>query len=96
MKARLIIRDRRVFEDGCLIEVLIWKTPVPVPPTDHGLKYRLFYGRKGERIIGYDNERGKGDHRHYGGREEPYVFTTMEQLLDEFERDVIAVRGGAI
>jgi hypothetical protein len=51
---------------------------------------------KGERIVGYDNERGKGDHRHYGDREEPYIFTTMEQLLDDFERDVIAARGGSI
>ncbi len=67
-----------------------------MPPSDHGLKYRLFYGRKGKRIVGYDNERGKGDHRHYGDREEPYVFTTMEQLLDDFERDVVAARGEAI
>lgn len=96
MKARLIIRDRRVFEDGRLIEIVIWKTPVPVPPTGHGLKYRLFYGCKGERILGYDNERGKGDHRHYGDREEPYVFSTMEQLLDDFERDVVAARGEPI
>jgi Family of unknown function (DUF6516) len=38
--------------------------------------------------VRYDNERGKGDHRHLGLREEAYVFTTIEQLLDDFERDI--------
>ena len=33
--------------------------PVAVPPTSHGLKYRLFYGRKNDRVVGYVNERGK-------------------------------------
>ena len=74
------------------MEIVIWKVPEPVPPTDHSFKYRLFYGRTGERIVGYDNERGKGDHRHYGGTEEPYAFSTLERLLDDFERDVVAVR----
>ena len=96
MKARLIIRDRRVLEDGYLVEVVIWKVPVPVPPGGHDLKYRLFYGRKGERIIGYDNERGKGDHRHLGEAEEAYAFTSLEQLLDDFERDVSAIRKGKL
>ena len=36
----------------------------------------------------YDNERGKGDHRHIGDREEHYVFTALEQLLEDFRRDV--------
>ena len=36
----------------------------------------------------YDNERGKGDHRHVGEKEEDYTFTTLEKLLDDFERDV--------
>lgn len=96
MKARLIIRDRRIFEDGCLIDMVIWRVPEPVPPTDQGLKYRLFYGRRGERLVGYDNERGKGDHRHLGPIEEPYAFTTLERLLDDFEADVVRCRGSAI
>ena len=82
--------------DGYLVEVVISKVPVPVPPGGHDLKYRLFYGRKGERIIGYDNERGKGDHRHLGEAEEAYAFTSLEQLLDDFERDVSAIRKGKL
>lgn len=36
----------------------------------------------------YDNEAGKGDHRHYGARQEPYVFTTLQALLEDFQADV--------
>lgn len=96
MQATLILRDRRSFDDGAILEVVVWQVPVPVPPTSHGLKYRLFYGRPGERLVGYDNERGKGDHRHYGEREEAYAFTSLSQLLDDFEADVVAMRGQAI
>ena len=92
MPAKQIVRDRRVFEDGCLIEIVIWQVPEPVPPTDHGFKYRLFYGQSGERLVGYDNERGKGDHRHLDGVEETYVFTTIAQLLEDFAHDVARLR----
>lgn len=96
MKAKLVIRDRRIFEDGSLIDIVIWLVPEPVPPTDHSLKYRLYYGRDGRRLVGYDNERGKGDHRHLADREEPYDFVSLERLLDDFEADVVRVRGAPI
>ena len=96
MRAELVIRDRRIFEDGFFIEIVIWIVPEPVPPTIHGFKYRLFYGQRGRRLIGYDNERGKGDHRHNGDVEEVYQFSTIDQLLDDFENDVVTIRGDAI
>lgn len=96
VRAQLIIRDRRLLTDGCIIEVVIWRVPVPVPPTAHEFKYRLFYGQPGKRLIGYDNERGKGDHCHRAGREEPYAFTSIAHLLDDFEADVVVLRGGPI
>jgi hypothetical protein len=43
--------------------------------------------------VGYDNERGKGDHRHYGDQEEVYVFTDVGTLVADFLKDVIRVRG---
>ena len=52
----------------------------------------LFYGRDGERLIGYDNEPGRGDHRHYGNHEEPYTFTGPEQLIADFLADLHAAR----
>jgi hypothetical protein len=38
--------------------------------------------------VRYDNERGKGDHRHVNGTEEPYRFVSLSELLDDFQRDV--------
>jgi hypothetical protein len=70
-----------------------WRVPSAVPPTTHGLKYSLFYGRPGVREVGYDNERGKGDHRHFQGAETPYTFSTVEQLMADFWSDVRALRG---
>jgi hypothetical protein len=64
-----------------------------VPPTAHGLKYSLFYGRAGLREVGYDNERGKGDHRHFQDSETPYLFSTVEQLMRDFWSDVHSLRG---
>ena len=58
----------------------------------HRLKYRLFYGYPGRRAVSYDNERGKGDHRHRDGVEEPYVFESLGKLLNDFEADVEALR----
>ena len=92
-KARLLLHDRFEFNDGKLIEVVVWRVPVAVPPTDHGFKYSLFYGGEQGRDVGYDNERGKGDHRHLQGVESPYVFSTVEQLIEDFWADVEALRG---
>lgn len=93
MAARLILEDRVLFSDGTILTVRIWEVPTPVPPASHRFKYSLFYGRPGLRIVGYDNERGKGDHKHIGDSELPYVFTTWEALLDDFLADVSKARG---
>lgn len=92
-KATLILHDRVEFDDGAIQEIVIWRVPEPVPPTDHGFKYRLFYGYPGRRLVGYDNERGKGDHKHSGDRELAYVFRGWEALLDDFFADVASLRG---
>ena len=93
MKAIRLFYDKAVLPDGGIVEMVIWRVPAPVPPTTHGLKYRLFYGHKGERIVGYDNERGKGDHRHIGDREESFVFVSMEQLIQDFYADAFRIIG---
>ena len=56
-------------DDGSTVEVVIWEVPEPVPPSKHGYKYRLYYGANGVARVRYDNERGKGDHRHIGDKE---------------------------
>jgi hypothetical protein len=39
-------------------------------------------------VVRYDNERGKGDHRHVGEVEQAYVFSTPRQLVADFMTDV--------
>ncbi len=58
----------------------------------HPYKYRLFYGFPGQRIIGYDNERPKGDHRHTVYGEERYTFAGPEKLIDDFLADLAKER----
>ena len=86
--ATLIYQAKQLLVSGAIVQVRIWRRPGASPERPHGLKYSLFYGRAGERIVGYDNEAGKGDHRHYRDREEPYVFSTLERLIADFEADV--------
>jgi hypothetical protein len=93
MKAERLFHQRLDYEDGSIVEILLWRVPTPVPPSTHGLKYSLFYGRPGIRQVGYDNERGKGDHKHLLEIEQPYLFSTVEQLIADFWADVREIRG---
>lgn len=76
-----------------LVEMIIWKLPLVTSERPHGLKYRLFCGRGEECIVRYDNESGKGDHRHYAEDEESYHFETLESLLADFSRDCARLAG---
>jgi len=60
MKADLVYRHRMDFEDGAILEIVVWRLPRPVDGCTHPFKYRLYYGQAGRRIIGFDNERPKG------------------------------------
>ncbi len=93
MKAVLAYHDKQVLPDGTIVEMKIWEVPKPVPGSAHKLKYSLFYGREGERLVCYDNERGKGDHRHVGSKDEPYAFTSVEMLIEDFKAAVRRLRG---
>ncbi|NBW79966.1 MAG: hypothetical protein EBR27_13320 [Betaproteobacteria bacterium] len=81
-----------VTADGGILELVIWKVPEPVPPTEHGYKYRAVYVVNGQRVVGFDNERGKGDHCHLDGKEMPYAFTGVDQLIEDFIAAVAARR----
>ncbi len=88
MSAALIAKAKEFRDDGSIIEIVIWGLSEPLIPSTHSYKYRLYFGAAGVCRVRYDNERGKGDHRHRGEHEEDYHFTTLEQLLADFERDV--------
>lgn len=88
MKAELITRFKSVSPTGAIIEMVVWRVSRPVPPTAHGYKYRLVCVVDGERVIGFDNERGKGDHCHVGGIERPYRFVNVDRLIEDFILEV--------
>lgn len=88
MKSALLVKQRRQLDDGLFIESRVWQVSRPVPGSAHRYKYSLVLVARGKCVIRYDNERGKGDHRHAGNVETPYAFSTPEQLIADFLEDV--------
>jgi len=88
MDAQLMLNERRILAENVFVEMVVWRLPSPLAGSRHGFKYRLALVVDGVCVLRYDNEAGKGDHKHVGGDETPYVFTTPQALLDDFWRDV--------
>ena len=88
MKATPLLRERRVLSESAFVELVIWQAPSPVAGSAHAFKYRLAFVVNGVCVLRYDNEAGKGDHKHVGEKQEPYVFTTAAQLIEDFWNDV--------
>ena len=88
MKATELLRRRVAVSEDSFAELVLWRVPKPVPGSSHRFKYRLAYVVDGRCVVRYDNESGKGDHRHVGDRERPYTFDTPERLLDDFRIDM--------
>ena len=87
MKAELTYEFRDVTPEGHLIQMVVWQLR-PAPRSSHGLKYRLVYIVDGIRVVGFDNERGKGDHCHLDGVEHPYRFQSLERLIEDFIAEI--------
>ena len=92
MKAGRIFYDKALLPDGSIVEMVIWQLPSASPERLHRLKYRLFYGRDGQRMVGYDNERGKGDHKHIMDVQKRYKFTTVDKLVADFLADIERIK----
>lgn len=88
MPATLVARTRIVYAENAFAELVLWKLPKPLTGSAHEYKYRLAYVVDGVCVLRYDNETGKGDHRHFGSVESKLSFTTPEALLAAFERDI--------
>jgi hypothetical protein len=86
--AGLVLRDKQVV-GGTIIEMVIWELSSPLSGCQHAYKYRLYCGTvDGTCMVRYDNERGKGDHKHLRGVEHPYEFKNIRSLIADFRRDV--------
>lgn len=88
MQAQPIIRDRIEYADDAVAHMTVWQVPRSVPGSPHAYKYRLAYVVDGECVLRYDNEAGKGDHRHWGTQESGYGFSSLAQLLADFATNI--------
>jgi len=87
-KAKQLLRQRYNLSATGLVDIVVWEVPASLPGSNHLLKYRLAFVVEGACVLRYDNEAGKGDHKHIGTSEVPYRFVDMDKLLDDFWCDV--------
>lgn len=81
--------DKIKLPDGSIVSIVVWKLPELTQKRPHGFKYRLNYcTADGATLVRYDNELGKGDHKHLGEEQVPYEFNSVDQLIEDFWRDV--------
>jgi hypothetical protein len=88
MKAEELFRRRIVYSESSFAELILWRVPKPLAGSNHSFKYRLAYIVNGECALRFDNEAGKGDHRHFGDEEDRYAFSSPEKLIADFQREI--------
>ena len=88
MAAEPLLDERHVLTESAFAELVVWRVPTPVKGSAHRFRYRLALVVGGTCVLRYDNEPGKGDHRHVRDREERYRFKSAEQLLADFWTEV--------
>ena len=83
-RATLVIDRKENLADGSIIQAVVLVLPIPLIGSLHRYKYRLYYGKDGICLVRFDNEQGKGDHKHVKGNESPYQFKDIPTLLKDF------------
>ncbi|MBW5823291.1 toxin-antitoxin system TumE family protein [Yersinia enterocolitica] len=92
MPAVELMNLRVQIADNAFASIRILQVEPPIKGSDHRYKYSLAYVVNGECVMRYDNERGKGDHKHIGEREYPVNFTTIEDLIAKFQAEINQLR----
>jgi hypothetical protein len=77
-----------VIGEDRFVDLVVWQLPSAAPASTHRFKYRLAFVVEGECVLRFDNEAGKGDHKHLGQRQKPYRFSTLERLMSDFWNEV--------
>ncbi|WP_395754789.1 DUF6516 family protein [Edwardsiella ictaluri] len=91
--AQLIYKKREVLKgENEFADIVVWAVAPSVLGSYHGYKYRLAYVVNGVCVMRYDNEAGKGDHKHIGGSELPVMFSDLTDLIEQFYADIQALR----
>jgi hypothetical protein len=88
MKTERLLQKRLIIGQTCFVEIKIWRVPKAVLASRHDFKNSLALISNGICVLRYDNEAGKGDHRHIGTKEVSYSFSTLEMLQDDFWKNV--------
>ena len=88
MNAEVMINERHIVSENAFVEMVVWRLQLPLSGSRHCFKYHLALVVNNKCVIRYDNEVGKGDHKHEGEEEFPYLFTTPQALLNDFWNDV--------
>ena len=88
MKATLLLHERHVPSESSFVEMLVWRVPKSMPGSAHGFKYSLALVVDGTCVLRYDNEAGKGDHKHVRGCEARYEFVDLASMQADFWNDV--------
>ena len=86
-KATRILHEKIRTAEGIIVEFTVWQVTGSVQYPE-GFKYSFFAVRNGVVLVGYDNHRPKGHHRHFGGTEEAYEFTGLDKLRADFSSDL--------
>ena len=92
MAAELLLRERIHLSETEFAEMVIWQVDPPVRASGHAYKYRLAFMSDSRCVLRYDNEAGKGDHKHVGKRDLRYDFVDLRRLQSDFWSDVKAWR----
>ena len=89
--ACLVLRTLTALPGG-VVETVTYQVPEPVPPSLHRFKDRLVFAGAGERVVGFEKERGKGDHKHIDALERPHPVSHVETQMNDLLADVAAFR----
>ena len=88
MKARELFNRRVPVTELACAELVLWEVPESLSGSSHRYKYRLAFVVAGDCVLRYDNEVGKGDHKHVRGKEVKYRFVSADKLVADFFEDV--------
>lgn len=88
MKSQLLYKRRIILSESSFAELVLWQLSKPVRGSRHTFKYSLAYVVDDQCVVRYDNETGKGDHRHFGDEASPISFVNPDVLLTDFWRDI--------
>lgn len=77
--------------NGDIVKAVIWRVEKS-EKFPAGVKYSFVYIHNGKRVLGYDNERAKGDHKHIYHKgieiEKKIKVTNIFKLFQKFEMEV--------